>query len=103
MSADKGPKSALELAMEKLEARDRARGEAPLAKLTEAQKHAISDARAEAKAKIAEWEILRTNRLAETQNDPVKHAETLEQLEIDRTRIDESLESKIRRIKRDDA
>ena len=99
---DKGPKSAFELAMEKLEARDRARGDAPPTALTAPQKEAIAEARAKAKAERAEWEILRTKRLAETAADPAQHAETLEQLEVDRKRIDDALETAIRRIKRGD-
>ena len=77
-----------------------ARGDAPPVALTDAQKEAIATARAKAKAERAEWEILKTKRLAEAAADPAMHAETLEQLEIDRKRIDDALETEIRRIKR---
>ena len=36
------------------------------------------------------------------QADPAQHAETLEQLEVDRKRIDDALDTAIRRIKRGD-
>lgn len=100
MSDDRSPKSAFELAMEKLKARDRERGDAPPAPLTDAQKRAIAEARAEAKAELAQWEILKTKRLAEAAADPATYAETVERLDIDRKRIDAALESKIRRIRR---
>ena len=99
MSAPKGPKSALELAMEKLNARDRESGASPRKTLSDAQKARIAEVRSTALADIAEWEIMREQRLAETAADPVKHAEMQEKIDIDRRRIDEALESRIAEIR----
>ena len=97
-----GPKSAFELAMEKLERQDRDRGEARRT-LTDAQKQAIADARQDAQAKLAELDILKGQRIAECGGDPQAILETNAKIEIDRKRIDETLESTIRRIKEQDA
>ena len=99
MSSPKGPKSAFELAMEKLNARDRASGESPRKTLSDSQKARIAELRNTAKAEVAEWEILREQRLAETEADPVKHAEMQEKIDIDRRRIEETLKSRVAEIR----
>ena len=101
MTAPKGPKSALELAMEKLDARDRKSGASPRKTLSDDQKARIAEVRSTARAEIAEWEILREQRLAETAADPVKHAEMQEKIDIDRRRINEALESRIAEIRKE--
>ncbi len=99
MAKDKPLKSAFELAMERLESQDRERGERHRP-LTEAQKHEIAGLREEARAKLAEVEIMHKKALAAAAADPDKLAEAEEDYRIDRERIESSLESKIARIKR---
>jgi len=66
-STDKSLKSALDLAMERLEKRDGA-----LAKLTDAQKAALAEIDCQTKAKLAEMEILGSERLTKAGEDPEK-------------------------------
>ena len=62
---DTGPKSAVELAMERLRRRDaEAGGDAPGRPLTDDQKAAIAAARRDYGAKVAEAEILMRSKLA---------------------------------------
>jgi len=91
-------KSAYEVAMERLRAEDRNRGVEPARPLTKAQKKRIAELRQEAKAKLAELEILRgKQRSAEA--DPEKLAEMDEHYQIDRRRVESQLESAIARVK----
>ncbi|MBU4211752.1 MAG: hypothetical protein KKD33_04125 [Verrucomicrobia bacterium] len=60
-------KSALDLAMERLQERDGAR-----AKLTDAQKAALAEVDRKTKAKLAEREILGSDWLAKAGDDPEK-------------------------------
>ena len=63
--ADTGPKSAVELAMERLRRRDAEAGaDAPVRPLSDDQKAAISAARRDYEAKVAEAEILMRSKLA---------------------------------------
>ena len=66
-STGKSLKSALDLAMERLEVRD-----GTLAKLTDAQKAALAEVDRKTKAKLAEREILGSDRLAQAGDDPAK-------------------------------
>ena len=95
-------KSAYELAMERLRAEDEKKGVEHKA-LSAEQKDRIRLAREEAKAKLAEFEILYRDKRAAAQSDPERVAE-LEQMDehygIDRRRIESSLESEIERIKK---
>ncbi len=95
---DTPPKSAYELAMERLTAQDRAAGieQRPL---TYDQKKRIADLRQKAKASLAEFEILRDKSIADAMGDPEKLAEINEHYEIDRKRIKSRLEDKVARIK----
>lgn len=102
MSDDRPLKSAYELAMERLQRQDAERGESSRA-LTDAEKKAIARCRREAKAKIAEIEIMHEQKLAGAGGDPEKIAELEEKLRIDRSRVASSTESKIARIKRGEA
>ena len=64
---DTGPKSAVELAMERLRRQDAEAGEEAAARpLTEDQKDAIAAARRDYEAKVAEAEILMSSKLAAT-------------------------------------
>jgi hypothetical protein len=94
-------KSAYELAMERLEAEDKAEGRKPKP-LSKDQKAKIGELRTEARAKLAELEILHRDQLTELQSHPEREAELKEldeHYEIDRRRVDSELESKIERIK----
>jgi hypothetical protein len=98
MPEDKSLKSAYELAMERLRAQDRARGEKVLP-LNEAQKREIARLREEARAKLAELEIMHRKNLAGAAGDAEKLREIEEHFRIDRQRIEASLESRIAKIK----
>jgi hypothetical protein len=100
MPEDDGPlKSAYEVALERLRARDRAAGIDEPRPLTDSQKKKIAKLRQEARAKIAELEIMRRDELAAAQADPEKLAEVEEHFAIDRQRVESALESAIARVK----
>ena len=90
-STDKSLKSALDLAMERLAQRDGAP-----AKLTDAQKAALAEVDRKTKAKLAEWEILGSDRLAQAGDDPEKiepiKAEQRAEIEKIKTRAEEEKE-----------
>jgi hypothetical protein len=95
--ASDGPKSAYELAMERLRQKDREAGveERPL---TEAQKTAIAEARQIYQAKMAEREILHRDKLQKAQSrDEVEKLES--ELAIDRDRLASDRDRKIAEIK----
>lgn len=66
-SSGKSLKSALDLAMERLAQRDGAR-----VKLTDAQKNALAEVDRKTRAKLAELEILGSDRLSKAGEDPEK-------------------------------
>jgi hypothetical protein len=99
MTADQEPKSAYEIAMERLRAKDRAAGIDDPKKLTLEQKERIAQLRREAKAKIAELEIFRNGKIAEAAGDPEKLAQVDEHYRIDRERIQSRMESEILKVK----
>jgi molybdopterin converting factor small subunit len=74
---DSGPKSAYEIALEKLKQRDRELGETGPAPLTEGQKEAIAEIRSKYDAQLAEREILFKSERTSALADP----EALEKLE----------------------
>jgi len=98
---DTAPKSAYELAMERLQAADREAG-VEQRTLNDDQKERIAEKRRNAKAKLAELEILRDKSIAETMGDPEKLAETNKHYGIDRQRIDSRLEDDVRGIREED-
>ena len=101
MPEDEGPlKSAYEVAMERLRARDREAGIDEPKPLTAAQKKEIARLRQEARAKIAELEILHRDELAAAQADPKKIAEVEEHFAVDRRRVESALETAIARVKK---
>lgn len=95
---DAPPKSAYELAMERLSAQDRAAG-IEKRPLSADQKKRIAEIRTRARAKLAELEILRGKSIAEVRGDGEKLAKIDERYEIDRGRIDSRLEADVRRIR----
>lgn len=99
MADEKPLKSAYELAMARLRAKDREEGVEEAKPLTDAQKEAIAEARAEAKAKLAEMEILHRKNLAAAAADPAEAANVEENYQRDRARVENRLQDKIRKIR----
>jgi hypothetical protein len=99
MPDDAPLKSAYELAMERLRAKDREKGIPERKPLTSSQKKRIAALRQEAKAKIAEIEIMHEKKLRSERGDPEKIEELEKHLEIDKRRVESSLESAIAKIK----
>jgi len=97
---DDAPKSAYELAMERLRAEDEAAGVEAPRKLTRQQKETIAELRQRAKAKLAEIEILHRKNLAAAAADPEQLTRIEEQYEVDRRRVESSLESSVERVRR---
>ena len=89
------PKSAWEIALEKLQKQDRERGETGPAALSAGQKKSIAEIRARFQARMAEAEILHRSNQAKAAGD----AEALEKLEeefrIERRRIEDQREREI--------
>jgi len=98
--ADQPLKSAYELAMERLKAKDRSEGVEESGPLTQEQKKRIAELRQEAQAKLAELEILHQKNLAGTRGDPDEVQKTEENYRTDRSRVESRLESAIARVKR---
>jgi hypothetical protein len=100
MTDDEAPlKSAYELAMERLQAEDRKAGREERKPLSSDQKKEIQRLRQEARAKIAELEIMLRDQLAAAQGDPAKIAEVEEHFSIDKRRIESSLDQAIAEVK----
>jgi hypothetical protein len=99
MAKEKPLKSAYDIAMERLRAEDRERGVPERRPLTDDQKKEIARLRKEAKAKLAELEIMHKKNLASEQGDPEKIKKIEEHFEIDRGRIESALDSAIAKVK----
>jgi hypothetical protein len=99
MPKEKPLKSAFDIAMERLRAKDRAQGVPKPKPLTAAQKNKIAKLRKEAKAKLAEVQIMHKKNLDAEPGDPEKIKELEEHLEIDRRRIESALASAIAEVK----
>ena len=100
MKEDQPLKSAYELAMERLRNRDKEEGIEDSKPLTGTQKEEIARLRQEARAKLAELEILHRKSLVTTGGDPAKIAEIEGKYRIDRERVESRLESAIARVRR---
>src|SRR5882672_5782204 len=100
--SDDRPKSAYEITMEKLKARDRERGEAAPAALTAGQKKTIADLRKVHQARLAEREILHRSERAKLLSEP-EGAEKLQEIEKhyldDRRRIEEQRDRAIEEVR----
>ncbi len=96
----KEPKSAFDLAMERLEAQDRASG-VPETTLTARQKEAIADARRLGASRLAEREILFRDAMQKVA-DPAEREKAEEEYRIDRQRIDEDRDRAIAKIRKGD-
>lgn len=95
--SDTGPKSAFELAMERLRRKDEEAGAGPQL-LSEAQKAAIAEARRFYEARLAELEVMHASALARTV-DPAARAELEAGYRGERDRLVGERESKIERIR----
>ena len=97
------PKSAYELALEKLKQQDRARGEEAPAALTDDQKKEIARVRQACEARLAEREILfraERGKLAANPEAVGQLAKAEEEYGRDRRRIEERRDAEIERIRR---
>lgn len=101
MPEDKPLKSAYELAMERLRAKDREEGVDEGPPLTRAQKERIAELRREAGAKLAELEILHKKNLAATLGDPEAIAKLEESYQTDRSRVASRRDDAIARVRRE--
>lgn len=97
MASDSAPKSAYELAMERLRKKDAEAGvvETPL---TDEQREAIAEARRVAEAKAAEAQIMQRSRLASVA-DPADLARLEEEHRRDIQRINDDRDRRIERIR----
>jgi hypothetical protein len=93
------PKSAWEIALEKLKRQDRERGERGPATLSPAQKKAIAEIRARFKARLAEVEILDRSNRAKAAGDEEALLKLDEELAIERRRIEDQQEREIAKVK----
>jgi hypothetical protein len=99
--AEKDLKSSYELAMEKLRARDRERGVKEDKAPTGDQKQRIEQVRIQAKAKLAELEILWKSRRAGLAGDPEMLQKAERDYVAERAKVDERAESQIAVIRRE--
>ncbi len=96
------PKSAYELALEKLKQRDRERGEAAPALLTDDQKKRIAEIRRVCDARLAEREILHASDRARALADPEgqeKLAKLEEEYSRDRRRFEQERDRQIEGVR----
>ena len=100
MEDEKPLKSAYELAMERLRAKDRDEGVEEPKPLTDAQRRRITELRAESTSKLAELEILHRKDVAASGGDEEKLKDLEEKYRIDRERVESRLESAIARVRR---
>ena len=98
-----GLKSSYELAMEKLRARDKEQGVADGGALSDDQKARIAELRSQAKAKLAELEILwkpRRDKLL-YEGDPEALQKAEQTYVAERARVEEKAEASIEKIRRE--
>jgi len=93
------PKSAFEIAMEKLRIQDKERGEAGPTAMTDDQRQAIAEVRTRFQAKMAEAEILHRANRRKAVEDPDALAKLEEEYQIERRRIEEQREREIAKVR----
>lgn len=98
MSQD-APKSAYEIAMEKLRVQDRERGEKKRRELTPKQKEAIAEIRRFYDAKLAEREILFRDERIKAADDPDRLRAVEEAYATDRRRLESERDEKIGKVR----
>ena len=92
------PKTAFEIAMERLNAQDREAGTKKETPMTPKQKEAIAEARRVATAHLAEREILFKDSMKKTA-DPDARAAAEREYQIDRQRINDDCERAVEEIR----
>jgi len=97
MDLDDAPKSALELAMERLREKDATAG-GPPSPITDEQKAAIAEARSLHSSKIAELEILHRARI-QTLADPAERSTGEAEYRREVQRLHDELDRKVGRIR----
>ena len=97
MDRDEAPKSALELAMERLRQNDVASGE-PTSIVTDEQKAAIAEARSLHSSKIAELEILHRAKMRMVA-DPAERLAGEAEYRHEVQRLHDDLDRKVRKIR----
>ena len=97
MSADDQPKSALELAMERLRRKDADSGVVERA-VTDEQRTAIADARSLHASKVAELEILHRAKIAGI-FDPAERSQADDNYRRELQRLNDDLHRKVERIR----
>ena len=97
MSSTDGPKSAVELAMERLRKKDEAAGGAPQV-LSDSQKAAVAEVRGLYNAKLAQADVLLQGRLRQT-FDPAERATIEEDYQRERARLTSEMDSKIEKAR----
>ena len=85
--------------MEKLRAKDAARGDKPGRKMNEADKDRIAEIRRYCESKLAEREILFKSEREKAMHDPDKLKETEDGYQIDRRRFESDRDEKIKKIR----
>ena len=98
MTTEGAPKSRLELVMEKLRQQDEAKGITPVS-LTDAQREAISAAKKQQEARVAQRRIMHQTAIAGT-FDPVATLEREEELRRDLARFEREHEETLASIRR---
>ncbi|MEW6364613.1 MAG: hypothetical protein AB1714_08230 [Acidobacteriota bacterium] len=96
--AESGPKSAIEIAMERLRQKDAEEGIEPRP-LSDEQKTAIAEVRNYYRAKVAEREVLHLSDMART-IDPEARAKLEEQFRHDRDRFMAERDAKVEGIRK---
>lgn len=96
---EEAPKSAYELAMERLQKKDQEEG-VENRPLTEEQRAAIAEIRKTYEARFAEREILHRSALGKTQ-DPAEHETLEEQYRRDRERMGSDRDRKIEKVRQE--
>jgi len=96
---DGAPRSAYEIAMEKLASRDKAEGLAPRKKLSDKKKKEIAETRSYYEAKLAEREILFKSEMAKAYATPEKIPEVEKSYATDKGRLENERDEKIARIR----
>jgi hypothetical protein len=100
MADDTGPKSALELAMERFKKSDAEAG-IERTPVTDAQKAAIAEIRNFYEAKLAELEVLHHGKMRTT-GDPTERAARDDEYRRDRERLSSERDAKIEKARRPD-
>jgi hypothetical protein len=97
MTTDDRPKSAVELALERLRKKDADSGVSERS-TTDAQKAEIAEARSLHASKVAELEILQRSKMMGL-HDPAERAQAEEAYRRDLSRLHDDLERKVARIR----